>query len=146
MSDSYSGDASLLNSIIGEGTRFRGDFDLNGLLRIDGDFSGTIRTKGKILVGLNGRAECNIYAETIVVGGIVRGNIYSTDKVVILSTGMMIGDISAPRLIVEEGVILNGNLRITGRSPATAPAASGPEKARAARVPAYQREPVSSVN
>jgi cytoskeletal protein CcmA (bactofilin family) len=116
MSDSYSGDASLLNSIIGEGTRFRGEFDLNGLLRIDGDFSGTIRTKGKILIGQGGRAECNIYAETIVVGGLVRGNLFSTEKVVILSTGMMIGNICAPRLVVEEGVILNGNVRITGNS------------------------------
>ena len=146
MSDSYSGDASLLNSIIGEGTRFRGEFDLNGLLRIDGDFSGTIRTKGKILIGLNGRAECNIYAETIVVGGIVRGNIFSTDKVVILSTGMMIGDIAAPRLIVEEGVILNGNVRISGRSSSEALVASGAPRAASARVPAYQREPVSSAN
>ena len=126
MSDSYSGDASLLNSIIGEGTRFRGEFDLSGLLRIDGDFSGTIRTKGKILIGQSGRAECNIYAETIVVGGLVRGNLFSTEKVVILSTGMMIGNICAPRLVVEEGVILNGNVRITGH---TADAASLPGSA-----------------
>ena len=116
MSDSYSGDASLLNSIIGEGTRFRGEFDLSGLLRIDGDFSGTIRTKGKILIGQGGRAECNIYAETIVVGGMVRGNLFSTEKVVILSTGMMIGNICTPRLVVEEGVILNGNVSIRGKS------------------------------
>jgi cytoskeletal protein CcmA (bactofilin family) len=116
MSDSYSGDASLLNSIIGEGTRFRGEFDLNGLLRIDGDFSGTIRTKGKILIGQGGRAECNIYAETIVIGGLVKGNLFSTEKVVILSTGMMIGNICAPRLVIEEGVILNGSVRVTGHS------------------------------
>jgi cytoskeletal protein CcmA (bactofilin family) len=131
MSDSYSGDASLLNSIIGEGTRFRGEFDLSGLLRIDGDFSGTIRTKGKILIGQGGRAECNIYAETIVVGGLVRGNLFSTEKVVILSTGMMIGNICAPRLVVEEGVILNGNVRITGRSADTAsPSGSAASSAR----------------
>ncbi len=115
MSDSQAGNTSLLNSIIGEGTRFKGEFDLNGLLRIDGDFSGTIRTKGKILIGLNGRAECNIYAETIVVGGIVKGNLFPTEKVVILSTGMMIGNINAPRLIVEEGVVLNGSFKITGQ-------------------------------
>jgi cytoskeletal protein CcmA (bactofilin family) len=115
MSDSQAGNTSLLNSIIGEGTRFKGEFDLSGLLRIDGDFNGTIRTKGKILIGLNGRAECNIYAETIVVGGIVKGNLFSTEKVVILSTGMMIGNINAPRLIIEEGVVLNGSFKITGR-------------------------------
>ena len=112
MSDSQIAYTSLLSSIIGEGTRFKGEFDLTGLLRIDGDFFGTIRTRGQIIVGLNGRAECNIYAESIVVGGMVRGNLFTTDKVVILSTGLVLGNISTARLIVEEGVIFNGNCRI----------------------------------
>ena len=112
MSDSQIPDKTLLNSIIGEGTRFRGEFDLNGLLRIDGDFSGTIRTKGKVLVGSNGRVECRLYAGTVVIGGIVRGDIYSTEKVTILSTGMVIGNIHTPRLIMEEGVIFDGKCHV----------------------------------
>ena len=110
-------DDSFVNSIIGEGTRFRGEFELSGLLRIDGDFSGTIRTKGKVLVGRNGRAECTIFAGTVVVGGAVRGDINASEKVVILSTGMMLGNISAPRLVVEEGVMFTGNCAV-GASPA----------------------------
>jgi len=114
MSDQQSTTASLLNSIIGEGTRLAGEFDLNGLLRIDGDFLGTIRTTGQIIVGLNGRAKCNIYAESVVVGGVVRGNLFASEKVIILSTGMVLGNISTPRLIVEEGVILNGHCAVRG--------------------------------
>ncbi len=105
-------DSAYINSIIGEGTRFSGEFDLNGLLRIDGDFCGTVRTKGKVLVGKNGRAECTVYAGTVVVGGIVKGNIFAEEKVVILSTGIVLGNICSPRFIVEEGVILNGICRI----------------------------------
>lgn len=114
MSDSHAADSTLLNSIIGEGTRFKGELEVNGLLRIDGDFSGTIRTPGKILVGLNGRARCNIYAETVVVGGVVLGNIYCSDRVIILSTGMLLGNIHAPRLVVEEGVLLSGTCLVSG--------------------------------
>jgi cytoskeletal protein CcmA (bactofilin family) len=106
-------EGSSLNSIIGEGTKFKGEFDIEGLLRIDGDFSGTIRSKGKILVGLNGRAQCDIYAETIIIGGIVRGNILATGKIIILSTGMVLGNISTPCLVIEEGVIFNGQCRIS---------------------------------
>lgn len=113
MSDHLIADGSFINSIVGEGTRFRGELDLNGLLRIDGDYSGTIRTPGKVLVGKNGRAECTIKAETVVVGGVVKGNIFSTEKVIVLSTGMILGNITSPRLIVEEGVVLNGNCIIT---------------------------------
>jgi cytoskeletal protein CcmA (bactofilin family) len=112
MSDILVPDGSYINSIIGEGTRFNGEFDLNGLLRVDGDFCGTVRTKGKVLIGKNGRAECTIYAGTVVVGGIVRGNIFADEKVVILSTGIMLGNVTSPRFIVEEGVIFNGNCRI----------------------------------
>jgi cytoskeletal protein CcmA (bactofilin family) len=117
MSDARVSDDAFINSIIGEGTRFKGEFDLNGLLRIDGDFTGTIRTSGKVLVGRNGRAECTLHAGTVVIGGVVRGEIFSLEKVIILSTGLMLGNITTPRLIVEEGVIFNGTCRITPSIP-----------------------------
>ena len=72
MSDTHVADDAFINSIIGEGTKFKGEFDLNGLLRIDGDFTGVIRTKGKVLVGKNGRAECTLNAGTVVIGDHVR--------------------------------------------------------------------------
>ena len=97
MSD-YIKNHSFINSIIGEGTKFSGELVLNGLLRIDGDFSGSINTSGKVLVGKTGRAECNIIASTAVVGGVVHGNIFSSGKVVILATGMVIGNIQAQKL------------------------------------------------
>ena len=127
-------DGTFITSIVGEGTTFRGELVLAGLLRIDGDFSGTITTAGKVLVGKNGRAECTIKAGTVVVGGVVRGNIVSTEKVMVLSTGMVIGNISTPRLVVEEGVVLNGTCLVgretavateTSRDGATAPHAAG---------------------
>ncbi|MBT3276072.1 MAG: polymer-forming cytoskeletal protein [Spirochaetales bacterium] len=112
MNENLIEDGSFINSIVGEGTAFRGELHLSGLLRIDGDFSGTIRTSGKVLIGKSGRAECTIRANTVVIGGVVRGNIYADEKVIVLSTGMMIGNIRSPRLIAEEGVILNGNCLI----------------------------------
>ncbi len=112
MSDHIVEDGAFINSIVGEGTRFRGELDLNGLLRIDGDYSGVIRTPDKVLVGKNGRAECTIYAGEVVIGGVIKGDVYSNEKVIIRSTGMVIGNIYTPRLIVEEGVILNGTYKI----------------------------------
>jgi cytoskeletal protein CcmA (bactofilin family) len=117
LSDTHVTDDAFINSIIGEGTRFKGEFDLNGLLRIDGDFTGVIRTKGKVLIGKNGRAECTLNAGTVVIGGVMRGEIISTEKVVILSTGLVLGNITTPRLIIEEGVIFNGSCKITVPSP-----------------------------
>lgn len=105
-------DDALVNSIVGEGTHFRGDLELSGLLRVDGDFSGSIRTQGKVIIGRRGRADCVIHASTIVVGGIFRGEINAADKVVVLSSAVVIGDIYSPRIIAEEGVLLDGSLVI----------------------------------
>jgi len=111
--EDYSGNQTLVNSIIGSGTKFRGDLDLQGLLRIDGDFEGNIETDGRILVGREGRARCILKAETVVVGGIVKGDIKATRKVVLLSTCVMIGNIQTPELIVEEGVLLHGHCTVS---------------------------------
>ncbi len=128
MSDLRGTDDAFVNSIIGEGTRFKGEFDLNGLLRIDGDFTGVIRTKGKVLVGRNGRAECTLQAGTVVIGGVLRGEVVSTERVIILSTGLVLGNITTPRLIIEEGVIFNGSCKIT--PPAAEPSRAGPNGQR----------------
>ena len=131
MSNYLSEDGTFINSLIGDGTVFKGELKLNGLLRIDGDFSGTVETDGKVLVGKNGRVDAVIEAGTVVVGGVLKGNIRASEKVVVLSTGMLIGNIVSPRLLVEDGVLMNGTCTII------------PEKTPAAEVPA-SREPAGS--
>ncbi len=137
MSDAHISDDAFINSIIGEGTKFSGEFDLNGLLRIDGDFTGVIRTRGKVLVGKNGRAECTMHAGTVVVGGVVKGEITSTEKVIVLSTGLVVGSITTPRLIVEEGVLIDGTCKVT--TPEGEPERHAQAKTAAAAKPAVVR-------
>ncbi len=126
MSD-YIKNHSLINSIIGEGTRFSGELVLKGLLRIDGDFIGSVNTEGKVLVGKTGRAECSIVAGTAVIGGVVHGNIRASGRVVILATGMVLGNIQAGSLVVEEGVLLHGNCWIKGSGSQNPDAPGGSE-------------------
>ncbi|UCB45757.1 MAG: polymer-forming cytoskeletal protein [Spirochaetota bacterium] len=108
----YSHEDAFVNSIIGEGTTLKGEFDLNGLLRIDGFFYGKVKTNGKVLVGKNGIAECDIFAGTIVIGGKVKGSLIASERITLLSTGELIGNIITPRLVIEEGVIFDGTCEI----------------------------------
>ncbi|MBN2323162.1 MAG: polymer-forming cytoskeletal protein [Spirochaetes bacterium] len=114
MSEQYHNthDDAYVNSIIGEGTTLRGEFELDGLLRIDGVFFGKVVTNGKVLVGKNGRAECDIIAGTVVIGGKVKGEVIATERITLLSTGELIGTIRTPRLIIEEGVVFDGTCEI----------------------------------
>ena len=102
-----------VNSLIGFGSSFRGDIDIDGFFRIDGDFSGSIKTESKVLIGNNGRADCTITARMVVIGGIFRGAIYARDKIIVLSSALVIGNLYTPRIAVEEGVLLNGSLVIS---------------------------------
>ncbi|OQX29789.1 MAG: hypothetical protein B0D92_01875 [Spirochaeta sp. LUC14_002_19_P3] len=104
---------ALINSIIGEGTFIRGDIELHGLLRIDGDFEGSIKTDGRVLMGKSGRAKCHIAANTVVLGGVLKGNVHADFKVVLLSTCMVIGNIVSPHIVIEEGVIFHGHCTVS---------------------------------
>jgi cytoskeletal protein CcmA (bactofilin family) len=105
----------IVNSIIGEGSEFKGEFTINGLLRIDGKFKGTIDTEGKVLIGQTGEAVTDIRASVVVVGGKVKGNIFATERVIMLSTGHVEGNIITPGLIMEDGVMFEGNCTINKR-------------------------------
>ncbi len=103
---------SIVNSIIGVGSEFKGEFKINGILRIDGKFQGTIETDGKVLIGQTGEAITDIKARHITIGGYVRGNIFATEKVIFLSSGEINGNIITPSIIMEDGVKFEGNCTI----------------------------------
>ncbi|MCZ8154843.1 MAG: polymer-forming cytoskeletal protein [Leptospira sp.] len=102
----------LVNSVIGEGAEFTGEFKFPGFIRIDGKFRGVLETEGKVLIGKTGIVDTDIKARVVVAGGEVRGNIYATERVTLLSSCRLYGDIVTPRLIVEEGVIFHGKCTI----------------------------------
>ncbi|MCB1307906.1 MAG: polymer-forming cytoskeletal protein [Leptospiraceae bacterium] len=102
----------IVNSLIGEGSEFRGEFKVKDLIRIDGYFKGNIITDGKVLVGQSGVVETDIRAGVVVVGGEVRGSIHATRRVILLSSCRLFGDIATRSLLVEEGVIFEGRCTI----------------------------------
>jgi cytoskeletal protein CcmA (bactofilin family) len=105
-----------INSIIGENTYLKGLFNIKGPLRIDGNFSGKINSTNKVIIGKGGRAECMIVAKVVIVGGTVKGDIYAEDKVLVLKTGEVIGNIYGSSVTMEDGVIFNGKCTIISKS------------------------------
>jgi cytoskeletal protein CcmA (bactofilin family) len=100
------------NSVIGVKNCFSGEFRSDGLLRIDGDFKGTIRSSGVVLVGEKGRIIGDIYAKAVRIGGKVKGNLYCTERIDILSTGKLIGNLWTRRFFAEEGMVFTGEAKI----------------------------------
>lgn len=96
------------NSVIGIKNGFSGEFHADGLLRIDGDFRGVVKGRGVVLIGEHGRIIGDVYAKSVRVGGKIKGNICALQKVEILSTGKLIGDLRTNRFLAEEGMVFTG--------------------------------------
>lgn len=106
----------IVNSTIGEGSVFEGKFFIDGSININGKFEGEIKTNDQIVVGESGKVKTNIYAKNAIIAGVVIGNIEAEQEVSLLKTGKVLGNIKAPKLYVEEGVLFQGNVTITAQS------------------------------
>ena len=103
-----------INSMIGEGSVFQGKFFVHGSFQIDGKFEGEIRTEEHLYVGETGKVKTEVIrAKKITVAGVVLGDIEALEEVRLLSTGRVLGNITAPQLTMEPGVVVKGNIAIT---------------------------------
>jgi cytoskeletal protein CcmA (bactofilin family) len=102
-----------LNSTIGEGSIFEGRFFINGSLQIDGRFVGEIKTREQVIIGELGKVKTDITAKRVVIGGTLIGNIEAEEEVVLLSTGRVLGNIRTPKVSIEEGVVVQGEISIS---------------------------------
>ena len=103
----------IVNSIIGEGSEFVGEFKVDGLIRIDGKFKGLINTNGKVLVGKTGTVDTDIRAKIVVLGGTINGSVYASERVILLATSKLYGDIVTPNLVLEDGALFHGKCTVT---------------------------------
>jgi len=99
-------------SLIGEHSHFEGRFLVRGSMRIDGRFEGAALMVDQLAVGAKGRVKTHITATSVVVEGVVIGNIEASRRVLLLSTARVLGDLKTPELIIQEGVVLEGRCTI----------------------------------
>ncbi len=98
---------------IGKGLVIKGEITGVDSLMIEGKVEGSIHLgDNRVTVGRNGHAAANISAREVVVMGKVRGNITATDRVDIRAEGAVIGDLSAPRISIEDGAFFKGGIDI----------------------------------
>lgn len=64
------------------------------------------------MVGQGGELYSEVNAQSVIIAGLVKGNIRASQKVAVLSTGQVIGNISARTLVVEHGGTIDGFLSI----------------------------------
>jgi cytoskeletal protein CcmA (bactofilin family) len=99
-----------LSGFVGHGTTLTGETQFHAMLRVDGHLIGTVTSdSGTLIIGTNGQVDANISVAAAMINGTVNGDIYATEKLQLGRTARVLGNIHSPRLIVEEGAILEGS-------------------------------------
>jgi len=98
---------------IGEQSVFEGRFAVRGSLRVDGTFEGQALLVDQLAVGPKGRVRAAVTATSVVVEGIVIGNITASRRILLLATARVLGDLKTPELIIQDGVVLEGRCTIS---------------------------------
>ncbi len=101
---------------LGKEVRFKGVIDFEGKLQIDSYFEGEIHTKGVLTVGEQGVIKGTIHAGTVISGGKIKGNITAAEKVQLLKSAILVGDVHSPFFSMEEGAHIQGQIDM-GASP-----------------------------
>ncbi|MGD8534586.1 MAG: polymer-forming cytoskeletal protein [Candidatus Aminicenantes bacterium] len=121
-------DETRMTGFFDKDTHIEGDLNFKGSFRIDGSFKGNINSESTLIVGENGKLEAEIKIGYIVVNGEIKGNIQAKEKVEITSTGRVIGSVTAPKLIVEEGAYLETSCQTSDELPPPPEHEEEPEK------------------
>ncbi len=98
--------------LLGEGAEFEGKLTFKGTVRIDAKFKGSITTNDVLVVGEHARIDAEITCGTVIVQGEVNGNIKAKTAVELHQPARVHGNIETPSLVVEKGVVVQGELRM----------------------------------
>ena len=105
-SNSFAGDDNI--TLLAKGVLLRGEIHVEGTVRIDGRLDGDIQTKGQVIIGEEGLVQGTIPAGTVISSGRITAKVTANERVQLMKTATLIGEVLTPVLIMEEGARLQG--------------------------------------
>lgn len=120
-------DENSIDAFLGKNTSFNGTLIFDGLVRLDGNFEGNIKTDDILVIAGSGNVKAEIEAGDVKISGRFDGVINAKNKVELYKPAYVTGTINTPVFKVEEGVVFNGNCSM-GSSSAPKPAAPQPKE------------------
>ncbi|MBR4180425.1 MAG: polymer-forming cytoskeletal protein [Treponema sp.] len=97
-----------INTILGKGSSITGDLRINGFVRLDGDIDGNLETDGNVIIGDNARIRGDVKAKSVIISGIVIGNIIAQEGIKILSEAAVLGDVISRKVQIDDKATFNG--------------------------------------
>ena len=102
----FGGDDNII--LLAKGVHLEGEIRVEGTVRIDGRLEGEIHTKGQVIVGEDGLVQGIVAAGTVVSSGRIKATVTAAERVQLLKTAVLIGEVHTPVLMMEEGAKMQG--------------------------------------
>jgi cytoskeletal protein CcmA (bactofilin family) len=112
-----------ITAFIDEGSEIEGKYTFTGAgtILLNGKFQGEIVSTDAVIVGERAAINASIRAESVVIMGEVVGNVLASGRIELKATARVYGDLEAPVVVLEEGVLFEGQCRMAAaRSEETA--------------------------
>lgn len=97
---------------LGSDTVYEGKLTFKGTVRIEGRFTGDIASEGTLNVGKDAQVRGNLAVGELLLSGHFNGEAMAKRRVVLYSTGVFEGNLQTPRLLTEEGAIIEGQINM----------------------------------
>lgn len=98
------------STIIGESILISGSLNGDEDLTVRGRVEGTLTLTKTLLVEPTGIVKAEVQVRNLIIAGAVVGNVTATESVEITREGRMVGDITAPRVIIVDGASFRGRI------------------------------------
>ena len=109
-------DKSDIKAFLGPGSRFEGKLSFDEMVRLDGIFSGEIKSSDTLVVGESAEIDGTIHVGALILSGRFKGNIKATTMVELRAPAQVDGTVETPLLKIDEKVIFNGEIKMSGTS------------------------------
>jgi cytoskeletal protein CcmA (bactofilin family) len=84
---------------------------------IEGHVKGTINLSGELRIGTQARVEAKVHARNVTIEGKVNGDISADERVELVASASVDGNIKAPKIVVAEGARFRGNVDMGSAKP-----------------------------
>lgn len=97
---------------LGKGTIISGNIESYGNIRIEGEITGDLITKSKVVLGDSAKVLGSVLAQNAEISGEVKGILEVSDLLILKPTAVINGDIVTNKLVVENGAQFNGSCKM----------------------------------
>ena len=108
-------------TLIAKTSHVEGEIKGAGEVHIEGTVKGKLDCSSSVLIAQGGKVDAELRAETITIAGRLAGDATATQKIELTPTAEVEGDITAPRILIREGAVFEGQVFMTGKKATKAP-------------------------